>query len=110
MPLYHFVLKTEDRLIPDRDGFEWPDEAAARAEAILVAKELMRNQREVKRRAWRIEIQDEDLRPCFEQLFAEVDETIEHFPPELRETLIITSRRMAACFDAVLAARRRQSL
>lgn len=105
MPLYHFVLKTEDSQIADRDGFEWPSEAAARQEAALVAQDFMRNERRVNRRAWRIEICDEDLRPCFEQLFAEVDETISRLPPELRETIIITSRRMAACFDTVLALR-----
>jgi len=103
MPLYHFVLKTGDDLIPDRNGGEWPTEAAAREEAALVAQELMRNQRGVKRRAWRIEIRDENLRPCFELLFAEVDETISHLPPELRETHIVASRRMAACFDTVRA-------
>jgi len=103
MPFYHFILKTGDDLIPDRDGGEWPSEAAARKEAALVAQELMRNQREVKRRAWRIEIRDQDLRPCSELLFAEVDETISHLPPELRDTYIVTSRRMAACFDTLQA-------
>jgi len=106
MPLYHFVLKTDHDHIPDRDGSEWPNEAAAHEEAVLVAHDLMRNQRRVNTRAWSIEIRDDDLRPCSEQLFAEVDETIAHFPPELRETLIISSRRIAACFDTVLAARR----
>jgi len=106
VPLYHFVLKTGDDLIPDRDGCEWPTEAAAREEAAIVAQELMRNQRGVKRRAWRIEVCDEDLRTCFELLFAEVDETIAHLPPELRDTHITTSRRMAACFDTLLALRK----
>jgi len=82
VPLYHFVLKTEDSQIADRDGFEWPSEAAARQEAALVAQDFMRNERRVNRRAWRIEICDEDLRPCFEQLFAEVDETISRLPPD----------------------------
>ena len=105
MPLYHFVLKTEDDVIPDRDGAEWPNETAAREEAALVAQDLMRNQRAVERRAWRIEVRDEDLRPCFELLFAEIDETIAHLPPELREIHVTTSRRMAACFDTKLAVR-----
>ena len=105
MPLYHLVLKTEDQLIADRDGFEWPDEAAARQEAALVAQDFMRNERRVNRRAWCIEVRDEDLRPCFELLFAEIDETIAHLPPELREIHVTTSRRMAACFDTKLAVR-----
>jgi hypothetical protein len=104
VPLYHFVLKTRDSLIPDRDGSEWPNEAAAREEAVHVAHDLMRNQG-VKTHAWRIEVCDEDLRPCSELLFAEVDETNSHWPPELREPHIITSRRMAALSDAVLTLR-----
>jgi hypothetical protein len=106
VPIYHLILKTEDDPIADRDGFECPDKAAARQEAALVAQDFMRNQRAVNRRAWRIEIRDEDLRPCCELLFAEVDKTIAHLPPQLRETIIISSRRMADCFDTVRAARR----
>src|SRR5262245_49407387 len=105
MPLYHFVLKTRDDLIPDRDGSGWPNEAAAREEAIIVADDLMGNQG-VKTHAWRIEVCDEDLRPCSELLFAEVDESTSHLPPAVREPHIITSRRMAALSDAVLTLRR----
>jgi len=105
VPLYHFVLKTRHDHVPDRDGSEWPNEAAAREEAVLVAHDLMRNQA-VKRHAWRIEVCDEDLRPCSELLFAEFDETISHLPPELRDQHIVTSRRIAAFSDAVLTLRR----
>src|SRR5262245_47312651 len=105
MPLYHFVLKTRDDLIPDRDGSEWPNEAAAREEAILVAQDLMRNQA-VKTHAWRIEVCDEHLRSCSELLFAEADETISHWPPELRDLHIVASRRIGALSDAVLAIRK----
>ena len=104
MPLYHFLLKTRDSLIPDRDGSEWPTESAAREEAALVAQDLMRNQ-ERKRGSWRIEVCDEDLRPCSEILFAEIDETISHLPPEQRQLHITTSRKMAALTDAVLTLR-----
>jgi len=104
MPLYHFLLKTRDSRIPDRDGSEWPNESAANDEAALVAHDLMRNQ-ECKRGSWRIEVCDEDLRPCSEILFAEIDETISHLPPEVRHRHIITSRRMAALSDAVLTLR-----
>ena len=104
MPLYHLVLKTRHDRVPDRDGSEWPNEAAAREEAILVAHDLMRNQ-EIKTHAWRIEVCDEDLRPCSELLFAELDERIAQWPPELREPHIVTSRRMAALSDAILALR-----
>ena len=104
VPLYHFVLKTRHDRVPDRDGSEWPNEAAAREEAALVAHDLMRNQ-EVKTHTWRIEVCDEDLRPCSELLFAELDESVSHLPPELREPHLVTSRRMAALSDAILALR-----
>src|SRR5262245_51294231 len=104
MPLYHFVLKTRHERVPDRDGSEWPNEAAAREEAVLVAHDLMRN-REIKRHAWRIEVCDEHLRPCSELLFAELDESTSHLQSELRDFQIVTSRRVAALSDAVLTLR-----
>ena len=105
MPHYHFVLKTRDDLIPDRDGSEWPNDAAAQEEATLVAQDLMRNQ-EAKRGSWRIEVRDQDLLARSEILFAEIDQTIAYFPPEMREPHILASRRIAAFSDAMLAVRK----
>jgi hypothetical protein len=105
VPHYHFVLKTRDDLIPDRDGSEWPNDAAAQKEASLVAQDLMRNE-EAKRGSWRIEVRDQDLLPRSEILFADVDQTIAHFPPEMREPHILASRRIAAFSDAMLAVRK----
>src|SRR5262245_58398314 len=105
VPHYHFVLKTRDDLIPDRDGSEWPTDGAAQEEATLVAQELMRNQ-EAKTGSWRIEVRDQDLLPRSEILFAEIDQTIAHLPPEMREPHILASRRIAAFSDAMLAVRK----
>jgi len=105
VPHYHFVLKTRDDLIPDRDGSEWPNDAAAQEEATFVAQDLMRNQ-EAKRGSWRIEVRDQDLLPRTELLFAEIDQTIAHLPAELREPHILASRRIAAFSDAMLAVRK----
>ena len=105
MPHYHFVLKTRDDLIPDRDGSEWPNDAAAQEEATLIAQDLMRNQ-ETKRGSWRIEVRDQDLLPRSELLFAEVDQTIAHLPAEMREPRIVASRRIAAFSDAMMAVRK----
>jgi len=105
VPQYHFVLKTRDDLIPDRDGSEWPNDAAAQEEATLIAQDLMRNQ-EAKRGSWRIEVRDQDLLPRSELLFAEIDQTIAHLPTELREPHILASRRIAAFSDAMLAVRK----
>ena len=105
VPQYHFVLKTRDELIPDRDGSEWPNDAAAQEEATLVAQDLMRNE-EAKRGSWRIEVRDQDLLARSEILFAEIDQTIAYFPPEMREPHILASRRIAAFSDAMLAVRK----
>jgi hypothetical protein len=105
VPHYHFVLKTRDDLIPDRDGSEWPNDAAAQEEATLIAQDLMRNQ-ETKRGSWRIEVRDQDLLPRSELLFAEVDQTIDHLPAEMREPHIVAARRIAAFSDAMLAVRK----
>jgi len=105
VPFYHFVLKTRDSHIPDPDGGEWPNDFAAHEEAGLVAQDLMRNQ-EVKTGSWRIEVRDQDLQPLSEILFAEIDQTIAHFPAELRQRHILASRRMAALSDAILALRK----
>src|SRR5262249_8171452 len=90
---------------PDRDGSEWPNNAAAQEEATLIAQDLMRNQ-EAKRGSWRIEVRDQDLLPRSELLFAEVDQTIAHLPAEMPEPPIVTSRRIAAFSDAMLAVRK----
>jgi hypothetical protein len=105
VPLYYFVLKTGRDVVPDRDGIILPDESAARHEAIVVARELMRN-REVNTRAWRIEVRDDNLWPFFELMFAEIDETILHLPPEFRDSFVIASRRTASLYDAVLDVQR----
>jgi hypothetical protein len=102
MPLYHLVLRTTDRIIPDPDGTEWPNEAAARDEAVGVARDLMRNQ-EVKARSWRLHVCDENLWSSSELLFAEIDDTILHLPPQLRDQIIFASRSVAAMSDALLA-------
>jgi hypothetical protein len=105
VPHYHFVLKTRDDRIPDRDGSEWPNDAAAQEEATLVAQDLMRNE-EAKRGSWRIEVRDQDLLHRAEILFAEIDPKTAHFPAELRERHILASRRIAALSDALLAVRK----
>ena len=53
-------------------------------------------------RTWRIEVRDDDLQPCFDLIFAEVDETIMHFPPEFRDSFVTRARATASLYDAVL--------
>ena len=95
MPLYYFVLKTRRKVVPDRDGVELSDEAAAREHAIGIAREIMRN-RELNTRSWRIEVRDEDLQLLSGVLFAEIDETIQYWPSEFRDSYVAGSRNMAS--------------
>src|SRR5262245_619271 len=102
MPLYHMTLKSGGRSVIDRDGEEFPDETAARAHAITTARELMRNHT-VDARFWRLEVSDEDLHPCFELLFASIDDSISHLPPEFRNSIEIACRNTASLKDTIAA-------
>jgi hypothetical protein len=100
MGLYYFNLKDGRRTIPDQDGTELFDEDAARAHAVIVAREAMRNN-EPRTRNWRIQVCDADRAPRFEILFASVDETIEHLPKEIRRSVEEVSRKFASLSDAI---------
>ena len=99
MPLYYFVLKNGYEAIADEEGLELPSLEAARAEAVTIAGELMRNC-EVPRRAWKLEVCDDYLIPRFEVLFAEVDETIAHLPQQYRSSIESMARIRASLDDA----------
>jgi hypothetical protein len=65
----------------------------------------MRN-RELKTRAWRLEVRDDDLRPCFEILFGAVDSSIANFGPDYRrsvESLSLSTATLLDAFDEVRA-------
>jgi hypothetical protein len=91
MPLYYFILKSGRDVIPDREGVELPDLATARAHAISVARDLTRN-RELSAISWRLEVCDDYLVPCFEILFADIDETITRFEPQYQESIKAAAR------------------
>jgi hypothetical protein len=86
MSLYYFNLKYRDGVVPDCDGTDLTDDAAAQLHARIVAGELMRH-REAQRRIWRLQICDAGRRPLFELLFADVDSSLDHLSPELKATL-----------------------
>ena len=100
MPLFYFILKNGQYTIPDSEGEELADLNAARAHAAGVARELMRN-RDIKARAWRLEVCDEYLQPSFELLFASIDDTISHLPPEFRQSVEIACRSTASLNDTI---------
>jgi len=104
MPLFYFILKNGQYTIPDSEGEELADLNAARAHAAGVARELMRN-RDIKARAWRLEVCDEYLQPSFELLFASIDDTISHLPPEFRQSIEIACGNTASLKDTIFSIR-----
>ena len=100
MTTFYFNLKDCRTVIPDLDGTELPDEGAARAHAVIVAREAMRNN-EVRTRNWRIQVCGENRTPLFEILFASVDETIDHLPGDLRNSLENVSTKFASLADTI---------
>lgn len=100
MPRYFFNLKTGHSLLRDFDGSEFDDETAARTHAETIVREIMRNN-EVKSRVWRLDVRNSNHAPCFEVLFAALDETIDYLPPDLRESVRMTSGQLGSLHDAI---------
>jgi hypothetical protein len=78
------------------EGAELPDLSAAKAYAVRVARELMRPE-DVKKRVWRLDVCDREGRTVFVLPFAQVDPTLDHLGPGLRdliERLCETRRRL----------------
>jgi hypothetical protein len=105
MPTYFFNLTTAHEMIRDPDGTQLPDEAAARAHAQAVARELMQH-RQIQTRSWRLTAWDDRGRPCFDLLFATVDNSLDHFRPELRKSCEDLHVKTASLFDAMQEVRR----
>jgi len=100
MALFYFLLKAGRNTFPDTEGVECANEEGALAHARTVARELMRN-REASTAHWRIQVCDDYLRPRHDCLFAEVDQTLEMFPADIREQVAKAARTAAAMNDAL---------
>ena len=104
MPLFYFVLKDGGEPVPDREGNEFPDKAAAYLCANTVARELMRN-REAATRFWRLQVCDDDLRPVSEVPFATIDDSTCHLSDENRSTIQRTCRNIGLLSDTIYEVR-----
>lgn len=104
MALFYFSLNTGSRIIPDLEGTDLPDETAAHAEATIVAREIMRNNRN-RTMSWRLQVLDAAHEFCFELLFATVDEELQYLPPHMRETVTRSAHRLATLNDDITAVR-----
>ena len=106
MPVYHFLLKPSwNPPLIDRDGEEFPNDAAAYEHAVEVAREIMRN-REVNCRTYSLEVRNENLETCFEIVFASIDETLELLPLDYRNSIIEYARTRASLNETMVQTRR----
>lgn len=100
MQTYYFNLKDGWKVIPDPDGTACASDEAAREHAIVVAREAMRNN-EPQARKWRIQVCNASRKPLFEVLFAAVDESMDHLPRHIRDSVESLSGQLASLGDAV---------
>jgi hypothetical protein len=100
MALFYFILKVGGQSFPDEAGEEFDDIADARAHAHAVARELMRN-RESRTAHWRVEVCDDYLQPCYECLFADVDQRLDAYDEEFRDSFRRVARTTAGLKDAL---------
>jgi hypothetical protein len=101
MPRYFFNLRTKDGCVRDREGTFLADEASARAHASAVARELMQH-RQARTRYWRLDVCDEE-KPCFDLLFARIDDSMSHLDPELRRSIESVSATAASLSETIAA-------
>src|SRR5262249_61549419 len=80
MPRYFFNLNDAEKIIPDLEGTDLPDDDAAHAHGTQVVRELARN-RERETRSWRLAVCDAQGTLCFELLFASKETSILPSPP-----------------------------
>ena len=104
MPLFYFTLNTGAKTVADVEGTDLPDETAAHAEAITIAREIMRNDRP-RTMSWRLQVLDCTRTFCFELLFANADEELQCLPPHVRETVTQSAHRLATLNDDINAVR-----
>jgi len=104
VPLFYLALNTGDRITQVLEPTEFPDEAAARAEATIIAREIMRNNRN-RMRAWRLQVSDAEHNFCFELLFADAEEELQYLPMPIREAVTRNAEAMASLNDNIRSVR-----
>lgn len=100
MATYHFWMKTGARLVRDPIGVEFPDDEAAEADARAIIRDLMRN-RESRTRHWRIRVRRESGEPCFDILFASVDQMLDGLDETFRRSVEGFCGNMADLADSI---------
>ncbi len=104
MPRYHFHLRARGTIHHDREGTGLPDLAAARDHASAVAEELMRNAGGGARH-WSMCVEDGAGERQFDLFFADVDDGLVSYSPQMRLLVTQTGRRLGALTDTLCAVR-----
>ena len=105
MPHFHFHLRAHGAIHGDRQGTQLPNAAAAHTHAAAVAEELMLHSSHSQ---WSLRVENENGEAQFDLYFADVDQSLVPYPPQVRMTLSETCRRLGALTDALCAARQTQ--
>src|SRR4051812_9955927 len=105
MSLFYFNLNDGQSVTSDIEGTELPDQTSAEQHATLVAREIMRNDRP-RTLTWRVEVRNARHEPCFELLFASLDEDFDHCPVKLRDGVTSAAKRVATLNDDIRQIRR----
>jgi hypothetical protein len=100
MATYHFDLLAADQLFLDCDGTDLADDGAAVAHASRVACEMMKGNAPAKRH-WRLRVSDSEHTVISDLLFASVDGTLDHFTPQLRQTIENVCREYAGVRETI---------
>jgi hypothetical protein len=102
MPRYIFDLNTGREVFRDPEGMELADGIAAEAHGVAVVGEIIRNNK-AKTRAWRLQIHTGERDPCFEILFASVDDSIRHLPLKVQALVRQASSTTASLIETFQA-------
>lgn len=86
MARFYFNLEEAGRTTMDREGTELADSDAAQAHAVVIAREIMRND-DYRVLTCRLCVQDSDRNPCFDLLFATVAERLDMLPWHTRDAI-----------------------
>ena len=105
MPRFHFHLRAAGTILHDDDGSECADVGTARAHAVAVAIQLMRNAGG-RTRLWSMCVADEEDEALFNLFFADVAARLDNHPPAMQELAAKTCRRLTELIDVMCAARR----
>jgi hypothetical protein len=104
MPRYCFNLRDGAAGVMDPEGTVLADEAAAKAYATCIARELMARF-EVQRRHWQLDVSDESGKVLFHVPFVDADDTIDHLSPKTRRLIERLCERQRELAETMFAAR-----